>query len=356
VLQAQVSQALVQQGQRFVSLARYDQALALLRAAVELDPTLKMTPEADIERSRALALARTNDVEAAMAALSKAVKLDPARETALKAQVSQAFWQQGQKALLSLDYDQALVLLRGATQISPTLKLIPEAEVARRQAQDYANQGEFEKARDTLRRAVELDPTLLKRAPEAEIAYWQGLAYARKGEAEKALEALRQVGELDPGSRRESEQAVADALIAVVRSYTRYAEPGAVEKSINILRHVTGMDVILDATRTTSLAVAYNQVCWWGSLEGQAEAALPACERAVELNPDHGGHADSRGLARALTGDYAGAIQDFQFYLEWGKKVDQSTSRAAKREAWLVELQAGWNPFDAATLKALRIE
>ncbi|NIN97300.1 MAG: hypothetical protein GTN93_19500, partial [Anaerolineae bacterium] len=54
----------------------------------------------------------------------------------------------------------------------------------------------------------------------------------------------------------------------------------------------------------SDLARAYNLVCLWGSLDDQAERVLPECEQAVELEPDNGSYRDSRGLARALTGDY----------------------------------------------------
>ncbi len=105
----------------------------------------------------------------------------------------------------------------------------------------------------------------------------------------------------------------------------------------------------------SDLARAYNLMCRWGSLEGQAERVLPECERAVELEPDNGSYRDSRGLARALTGDYAGAIEDFQFYVEWGQNK-QPKERLDKRRDWIWELEAGRNPFDEATLEALRYE
>ena len=67
-------------------------------------------------------------------------------------------------------------------------------------------------------------------------------------------------------------------------------------------------------------AAAWNTLCWFGSLGGFATDVIAACERGVTLEPDHGGIRDSRGVARALTGDYSGAIQDFQQFLEWGPK------------------------------------
>jgi regulator of sirC expression with transglutaminase-like and TPR domain len=38
---------------------------------------------------------------------------------------------------------------------------------------------------------------------------------------------------------------------------------------------------------------------------------MDACERAVALAPDDGQIRDSRGLARAMTGNIEGAIEDF---------------------------------------------
>lgn len=40
-----------------------------------------------------------------------------------------------------------------------------------------------------------------------------------------------------------------------------------------------------------------------------------ACEKAVKLAPDNGIFRESRGLARALTGDYKGATPDFEAYI-----------------------------------------
>lgn len=83
---------------------------------------------------------------------------------------------------------------------------------------------------------------------------------------------------------------------------------------------------------------------------------VPICERAVELDPVHGGIIDSRGLARALTGDYKGAIEDFEFFVEWSKEDPDYEEDRLKREGWIIELKAGRNPFDPETLEALKDE
>jgi tetratricopeptide (TPR) repeat protein len=97
-----------------------------------------------------------------------------------------------------------------------------------------------------------------------------------------------------------------------------------------------------------------NNICWFASLWNMADQAMFACELAVELEPERGGIRDSRGLARALTGDFEGAIEDFQYYIAWGTTNRASRADLDLRRAWIEALQQGINPFDEATLNALR--
>ena len=56
----------------------------------------------------------------------------------------------------------------------------------------------------------------------------------------------------------------------------------------------------------------WGELCWFGSLNNQAQDVMFACEKAVKLTPNYGEIRRYRGLARALTGNYQGAIEDFQ--------------------------------------------
>ena len=76
-----------------------------------------------------------------------------------------------------------------------------------------------------------------------------------------------------------------------------------------------------------------------------------------------GDYRDSRGISRALVGDTTGAIEDFEAYIDWVQKqpqygdtkvIQQWQRSIAQRQQWIAALQAGRNPFDADTLKALR--
>jgi tetratricopeptide (TPR) repeat protein len=103
-------------------------------------------------------------------------------------------------------------------------------------------------------------------------------------------------------------------------------------------------------------ANSWNGLCWFGSLWGYAAEVMEACEMAVALDPEHGGIRDSRGVARAIMGDYTGAIEDFNFYVEWAKENYAYGIYSNKREAWITELENGRNPFDEEMLESLKHE
>jgi len=111
-----------------------------------------------------------------------------------------------------------------------------------------------------------------------------------------------------------------------------------------------------------------NNVCWYASTDQFAREVLSACDLAVSLNPYYGNYYDSRGVARALTGNKQGANNDFKFYIQWATEeyvnspgVDpiiqaQYKQLIAERMAWIRQLQAGHNPFDTKMLRYLRVE
>jgi len=77
---------------------------------------------------------------------------------------------------------------------------------------------------------------------------------------------------------------------------------------------------------------------------------LNACEQAVALEPENNGIRDSRGLARALTGNITGAIEDFQAFINSTNDKDMK----AQRQRWIDALRAGQNPFTPEELQSLR--
>jgi tetratricopeptide (TPR) repeat protein len=97
-----------------------------------------------------------------------------------------------------------------------------------------------------------------------------------------------------------------------------------------------------------------NGLCWYLSLAGRPEEALPHCDKAVEL--DQTGYSnDSRGLALAMLARYEEAVAEFKLFLEIIEREDPEAYDhfAATRWIWIEALESGKSPFPEAVLKGL---
>jgi tetratricopeptide (TPR) repeat protein len=141
-------------------------------------------------------------------------------------------------------------------------------------------------------------------------------------------------------------------LAALYRQADSYTQAGEVRQAEETWSQA------VQAALETEVPSLNNSVCWFGSLNGFATIVLPACERAVELGTEtnQGFYRDSRGLARALLGDYQGAIKDFEFFVDWAAEYQPEGNLALKRQLWISELKAGHNPFEGTILATLRDE
>ncbi|MBW4592187.1 MAG: PD40 domain-containing protein [Brasilonema angustatum HA4187-MV1] len=96
-------------------------------------------------------------------------------------------------------------------------------------------------------------------------------------------------------------------------------------------------------------AESWALLCGYGSLHRHAADVMFACEKAVQLAPDNGYIRGNRGLARSLTGNTQGAIEDFEAYIA---QIDDKKWKS-KVQGWVKDLRAGKNPFTDAELKKL---
>ena len=350
-----VAQVLVEQGREFARQGAVDEALDALRQAAEFDPTLELDPEVEVAqmlREQGQELAHQGAVDEALKVLRQALEIDPTLDVDPGAEIALSLVERGQNYAREGRDDEALAAFRQALEIDPALGLVPEAEAARARGERLAFEGSKKEALAELQRALELDPNLAL-VPEAEVAIVHGLALARENQVDEALDALRQAVELDPDQGLIPEARVADVLAEQAQIWV-YEEQGYV-KALRALRRAAELYPQVELDRGPGLAWTFYEICRLGSLDGQAGLVLPACGRAVELQPEHGKYYDGRGLARALTGDYAGAIEDFEFYLEWGQDQEPE-DYLSKRWGWIEQLEAGENPFDQQTLNDLRGE
>ncbi|MBW4644006.1 MAG: ribosome assembly protein 4 [Goleter apudmare HA4340-LM2] len=129
-----------------------------------------------------------------------------------------------------------------------------------------------------------------------------------------------------------------------VREGEAFVIKGEIQKSLAAYAEAKKLDPKIEIS-----ADSWDILCRQGSLRGFAKEVLFACEKAVSLEPTNGLIRDSRGLARALTGDNKGAIADFTVYI--AQTEDQDIK--LKRQRWVKDLRAAKNPFTEAELKSL---
>ena len=189
---------------------------------------------------------------------------------------------------------------------------------------------DIESALEAYNQAIVFDET------KAVYYYNRGTALLKDGAYDQAIEDYDRAVALDP-----------------TYAYAYYNRGNAHLKSNQAERAIVDYEQAIELN--PRYAKAFNNLCWVGSLSGRAEEVLAACEQAVDLvdETQKASFRDSRGVARALTGDYQGAIDDFRAYIVWLKAEGHYEPGGNGREAWITMLEANENPFDAETLKAL---
>jgi tetratricopeptide (TPR) repeat protein len=213
----------------------------------------------------------------------------------------------------------------------------------------------LERARSLFERAKTIDPTLaldpesVARTTAAEALLIQGEAEARAANLDEAIAFFEEAVELDP-TLDIAPDTLARQMVAEARIHQgeELAQQGAIDEALAAYEEAQRM------YPAAIPAAKWNNLCWYGSVWNHAHDVLDACERAIEGAPDEMTFYESRGLARALTGDTAGAIDDFTHYI--ALREQHGLADMARWEGWIDELEANRNPFDEATLRALRAE
>ena len=136
----------------------------------------------------------------------------------------------------------------------------------------------------------------------------------------------------------------------------RLAKDGEIEEAIAAYQEAQKLDPTLEIS-----ADSWGSLCFFGSLKGHAADVMFACEKAVALEPEPGRFRGSHGIARALTGDIEGAIEDFYASMNWSNS-NQARAKYKKRwldqwrarlKPWIDSLRAGKNPFTPEEIERL---
>ncbi|WP_017719850.1 hypothetical protein [Kamptonema formosum] len=130
----------------------------------------------------------------------------------------------------------------------------------------------------------------------------------------------------------------------LVEEGEKLAERGQIKGALAAFAEAQTLSSLVDIP-----AGSWNTLCWFGSLWGYAAEVLHACDLAVAKAPDVEDFRDSRGVARALTGNRDGAIADFQAFVS----ATKDEFRKLQRLAWINALRRGENPFTPEQLKQM---
>ncbi|GBO55571.1 high-affnity carbon uptake protein Hat/HatR [Pseudanabaena sp. lw0831] len=302
-------------GSVFVSQNKLDEAISAYRQAIDIDP--KYT---NAYYNLGIVLGKQNKFEEEISAYRQAIAIDPKYTDAY--------------------YNLGVVL---------------------------GKQNKFEEAISAYRQAIAIDP---KYAP----AYYNlGVVLGKQNKFEEAISAYRQAIAIDPkysrayhnlGSILDDQNKLDEAIAAYRKAIAIDPKYTATYNNMGVtLNKQNKLDEAIAAYRQAisidpKYALAYSNLCRAGSIAGQARETLSDCEQAVELaspnNKDF--YRDYRGLARAITGNIQGAIEDFQAYL---KVQNASSNRYKIRQRWVEELRAGKSPseiFTKEVLEQLRTE
>ena len=187
----------------------------------------------------------------------------------------------------------------------------------------------------------------------------EGTQLAHEQKPEQAISTLRQALQwnenidLYPNTPEidQSPEAIAQRIAQIESKLTESRKLIAAEDyaaAIATIKELQQLDPSLDY-----LAWQLQSICFQGTLNGKALEVLPACEQAIISFPEGSNSAfavDLRGIARALTGDTPGAIEDFQFFIEHTTDAEKNQ----QRQDWIKSLQAGQNPFTTEVLERLK--
>lgn len=181
---------------------------------------------------------------------------------------------------------------------------------------------------------------------EATALVAKGRDLVRAGRDREAVESFKKAQKLDPFLRLDPETEVMR-----IKAESLFLQAGMYLVERNIKEAVAAFDKIYSLNPKLISADDWNYLCWTGSVRGNAAVVMNACEKAVALaqKNDIAEIRDSRGLARALTDNIKGAIEDFQAYVN----ANPDSAGGKQRQGWIDALRAGQNPFTPEVLKSL---
>ena len=321
----QKAEFLVRQGRRAAGRGTkrdVERAIGAFRSALQLDHEVDLDPDSSAQDQDPEAVAR----QLATRVVNEKLEVSTREKAKQKLDEGRGLAQKG-------DVKGAITAFRAAQRLDPDLELDPDTSTPAKDATVVALQFAIAGAES---RATD------GKVPEAVVIYRE----AQKIDSEVDLDPSTGAVDTDPVAvaRRKS-------ALGKLAQGTIFAEGGSVDDALRAYKRAQEIDPSLQIN-----AEDWNQLGWYGSLHGRAADVMFACEKAVELEPEDGNLRDTRGLARALTGNTAGAIEDFKAFIATVEGREDMQPFKAKRQQWVTALQNGGKPFTKQLLSELESE
>ncbi len=119
-------------------------------------------------------------------------------------------------------------------------------------------------------------------------------------------------------------------------------------------RLTMGTNELVDTIVEFGDSQANSDLCWAGALRELPGEVLPACNKAIELDPEVPEFFESRGLTWAVMGEYPSAISDFNSAIKYARQYQESEDRIPMWQDWIAQLEQGQNPFHKEVMQQLR--
>ncbi|NQT07283.1 MAG: tetratricopeptide repeat protein, partial [Candidatus Omnitrophica bacterium] len=317
-----------ERGIAYVKTGEFDEAIAHLNVAIELDPKF-----AQAYTNRGLAYVKKGELDRAMEDFNKAIELNSSSVMAynnrggiyaMQAEYAQAIADFTRALELDPDNKMAQDNLRGAkrSKLAEERKPPEQAVTYFDRGVECMDLGEYDEAIENFTRAIELDPEV------PPVAYNnRAIVYMKIGEYKKALEDFTRALELDPDDKmvqrnlgivREKlkkgeggegqKERPSEEIIAKLRLGVSYLNKGDLNKAIKVFTEII--------TPYPNYAAAYlNRGVAYARLK-DFDMAIKDFDKAIGLNPSYVQGYVNRGIAYMEKGKYAKAIKDLTKALE----------------------------------------
>jgi WD40 repeat protein/tetratricopeptide (TPR) repeat protein len=346
-------------------------AIESFKLANQLDPSSYTNPEKDADKwiaqtvvAKGVTLAELGNTKGAVEAFNQASKLDSSDDSLRSSREATALRDAGNKLAVSGNIDDASTIYKIALTTDSSLSFDPVFEAKQQRAAGLlstgltrAKSGDSKAAVRDFEEALRLDPVGYPQRLSFETSGLRdaGDKQAASGNIADAIFSYESAIKLDPRlaqSLNPSTEANRQWANALRAKANEFIEQKRFQEAFTVLSSMVSIYTAspqLDPNKAIA-ANSLNSLCWRGSLQRQTTQVMSACNQAVAFtNSTNGSYRDSRGVARALTGDRKGAIQDFQYFADQTNNTDLKKQRLG----WIDILSHGGDPFTQSVLDSL---